>query len=71
MGTESIREMRERHKHETEELQANCTHLESTEWCEWYWAIGHKSPTLRRWCKFCGALTGEKPIPSGLEAEDL
>ena len=60
--TETIDEMRKRHECEIEELQSNCTHPKSTEWSEWYWALGHKAITLRRWCVFCGALTGEKDM---------
>jgi len=59
---ENIEQMRERHLQEIVDLQTNCTHEESTEWSEWYWAIGHKSLSYRKWCKHCGTLTGEKPF---------
>ena len=61
-NNENIEQMRLRHEREIIQLQENCPHLELTEWSEWYWAIGHKALSYRRWCKHCGKLMGEKPF---------
>jgi len=60
--SETIEQMRKRHEHEIKKLQENCIHEETTEWSEWYWAIGHKALSYRKWCKLCGKLMGENPF---------
>ena len=62
LNNENIEEMRERHLQEIVDLQTNCPHEESTEWSEWYYMMGHMALGLRRWCKRCGTVTGDKPF---------
>ena len=50
---ENIKEMRQRHKEEIENLQSMCSHPEISDWMPYMWAPGHFSGNVRI-CKFCG-----------------
>ena len=50
---ENIKEMRNRHKIEIENLQLNCEHLTVSQCMPYMWAIGHMSHCVKL-CDICG-----------------
>ena len=57
--SENMKQMRERHKIEIEELQKNCTHENVSDWMKNYWAIAHQGPSVKR-CLFCEKIMEEQ-----------
>ena len=58
---ENIEDMRKRHEKEIKTLQELCSHLEVTDWKEYYWAIGHFGGFVKV-CKKCGKVMKKKGI---------
>ena len=61
-ASETIVEMRKRHKREVEEFQAKCNHPEST-WMLEQWAIAHFTGYEVRVCKVCGKILERRQLP--------
>lgn len=57
---ETIDKMRDRHKKEIENLQANCKHEEISDWMEQMWAPGHFSGPRVKVCEICGKVVETK-----------
>ena len=57
---ETIEQMLERHRHEVEALQEGCSHPRISDWVEEYWAPGHSTGYLVRYCKSCGKIVERK-----------
>ena len=53
---ENIKEMKQRHKKELEELQANCKHEKISECMPIYIAHSDYGPCIKM-CEFCGKIT--------------
>ena len=56
---EDIKQMKNRHKMEIEELQENCKHEKISEWVDFMWAPGHYGGQVKV-CKFCGKIIKEQ-----------
>ena len=50
--SESIKQMRERHKKEIEKLQSKCKHKDISDWMPYMWAPGHVGSPVRV-CEYC------------------